>query len=724
MATNEVPTILIVDDDRSVQRLLADALASQGFSVAVERDGEWAVDTFNKKRVDAVVLDLLLPAINGYDVARLIRATPRGAQTPIVMISGVYKSEIQQKEAVEKHGAFAFIEKPIRLSALFDALRSALGERYPSTQAPSAGPPGKPADSREPPADPQAQEEAGLVEKHSQEQPQGLGIRGDFKRRPFPEVLAEIFHWKGTGALLLRRDNVKKIVYFREGQPLSIKSNLLSECLGQVMVMERIISEAECEESTRRMKATRRRQGAILIEMGCISPHNLVYALNLQLRVKLFEVFAWEYGEYRFNPGIAPPTETVNLEMSTAAVIYEGVRRHFDVTRLRQALGDSDDSRVSRSFHPTYPLFDAGLGEEEQQLLAAIDGSKTVADLRALELLSPLDTDRLVYALRCAGLVELKGGLKVAAPSPVERAQAAERTEATERVGSTERAWSSEGLEPAEWAESAARFEPTDRGEFAGNLDPADRAGSSARFEPADRAESTGRIEQSEPSGSAGRIDQAERVEFAARLDQADRVESAASTEGGAAAQRVELGEPTGRVESAPAGGANPPSTGPAPGMAGMEGSPAAPAGTGATVSDEDIAAELHGRSGELGLAEAKFQLGEELLKEGQFQAAHRLFEEAVQIYDQAAQFHAYLGWSKFQMQPADRASAEAALDALQKAINLNPKVDKSYLFSGYIYKALGRMDQAETHFEKAIQCNPDCTEAMQELKSLSDGGG
>ncbi|HYR56246.1 MAG TPA: response regulator, partial [Myxococcaceae bacterium] len=88
MATNEVPTILIVDDDRSVQRLLADALASQGFSVAVERDGEWAVETFSKRRVDAVVLDLLLPAINGYEVARLIRSTPRGAQTPIVMISG------------------------------------------------------------------------------------------------------------------------------------------------------------------------------------------------------------------------------------------------------------------------------------------------------------------------------------------------------------------------------------------------------------------------------------------------------------------------------------------------------------------------------------------------------------------------------------------------------------------------------------------------------------
>ena len=593
MATNEAPTILIVDDDRSVQRLLADALAQQGFSVAVERDGEWAVDTFNKRQVDAIVLDLLLPAINGYEVARIIRSTPRGRNTPIVMISGVYKSAIHQREAVEKHGAFAFIEKPIRLSLLFEALQSALGERYPQAPAPSTVQASAAGHVPEQLADPQAQEEAGMVERHSEESAADLEIRGDFRERPFPEVLAEIFRWKGTGALLLRRDKVKKIAYFRDGQPLSIKSNLLSECLGRVMVGERIISEAECEESIRRMKATHRRQGAILIEMGSISPHNLVYALNLQLRMKLFEVFAWDHGEYQFNPRIAPPAETVNLEMSTAAVIYEGVRRHFDIGRLRQVLADADDFYLHRSNNPTYPLFDASLGEEELLLLQSIDGLRTVADLRAMELLSPLDTDRLIYAMKCAGLIELKG----ASPAEAPHSSAAPRAPAT----------------------------------------TAQESG------PAERA-------PEEPPDASG---------------------------------DAEL------IAEAP-----------------------------------DPAAELQGRVGEIGLAEAKFQLGEELLREQQYEAAHQMFLEAVKIYDQAAQFHAYLGWSRFQMQPDDPASAEAALEAIRKAISLNPTVDKSYLFSGYIYKALGRMGEAETHFEKAVQCNPDCSEALRELKTLSQGSG
>ena len=55
----------------------------------------------------------------------------------------------------------------------------------------------------------------------------------------------------------------------------------------------------------------------------------------------------------------------------------------------------------------------------------------------------------------------------------------------------------------------------------------------------------------------------------------------------------------------------------------------------------------------------------------------------------------------------------------IEQAVNLNPKMDKGYLFLGYIHKATGRPDRAERQFEKAIQCNPDCTEALRELRLL-----
>jgi curved DNA-binding protein CbpA len=123
---------------------------------------------------------------------------------------------------------------------------------------------------------------------------------------------------------------------------------------------------------------------------------------------------------------------------------------------------------------------------------------------------------------------------------------------------------------------------------------------------------------------------------------------------------------------------------------------------------------------GKILLAEGKFQRGEELLRKNAFAEATAAFEEAVGLYGQEGEFHAFLGWSRFQMNPRDPANAEAALREVERAIQLNPKSDRTYLFAGYIYKATGRTEQAERHFEKAIQVNPSCAEALRELSLLT----
>jgi tetratricopeptide (TPR) repeat protein len=119
---------------------------------------------------------------------------------------------------------------------------------------------------------------------------------------------------------------------------------------------------------------------------------------------------------------------------------------------------------------------------------------------------------------------------------------------------------------------------------------------------------------------------------------------------------------------------------------------------------------------GKILAAEGKFQKGEELMRQRQYRDAHRAFTEAVALYPNEGEFHAWLGWSLFQ---ADPARAEEAVRSIEQAVSLNPKLDKSYLFLGYIFKATGRPDKAEKQFEKAIQSNPDCTEALRELRLL-----
>ena len=155
--------------------------------------------------------------------------------------------------------------------------------------------------------------------------------RGTLKRTPFARLLQRLFAGRKTGSLLLMRDNTKKIVSFVDGYPVSVRSNVLGECLGQILLQQRLISNEALQDSLRRMKAEKRHQGEILVEMGVLSPYNLSRALVEQVEAKLFEIFAWPDGQYMFKEGEAPHGEAAAARnRSPAALILEGIRRHYD----------------------------------------------------------------------------------------------------------------------------------------------------------------------------------------------------------------------------------------------------------------------------------------------------------------------------------------------------------------------------------------------------------
>ncbi|MGQ0506132.1 MAG: response regulator [Myxococcaceae bacterium] len=726
MSLHDPVNVLIVDDDRAIQRMLADALTKQGFVVTVERDGEWALRTFEKKNFDVVLLDLLLPAMSGYEVAEKLLATPKGRRVPIIFISGVYTSALQQQEAVEKHGAYAFLQKPVRLNTLQQTLIAALGARFP---APRTLPPPPPPDATdddentppEPLADTSAREEASQVESASRSAggASSQTLRGDFSEKPFPEVLAEIYRWKATGALLLRRAKVKKIIFFRNGVPHSVKSNLLSECLGRVMVREKMISEAECDESLKRMKASNRMQGTVLIEMGCISPHNLVHGLTLQLQTKIFDVFRWELGEYQLNPNVELPAETSNLEMTAAQIIYEGIKRTYDEELLGKIAGDLSHLYVHPSEDPLYALQDAGLGEDEQQLLQAADGRKTVATLKALALLPPLDTERFLYAMQCAQMVTLKKDaatgkprisiaqmaaqaarpppLPISNPSnPVPPRATPTEMELPPDVPTSQPA-SERGSRPGVVPKPLGSLLPELSG-LHSNLSGDEQLVRERLVAKANELRKLNYFEILNVSPTASREDIKRAYFTMAKAYHPDKHFGSASAEiRQLATQLYDL------ISSAHDVLADP------------EERERYKKQLAAGEAKRDEGDEV----GRILAAEGKFQRGEELLQQRDPKGALEHFKGAVALYGQEGEFHAYLGWTQFQLAPSDAHNVDDALRSLEKAISLNPKLDKSYLFTGFIYKATGRPDKAEKWFEKAIQCNPDCTEALRELRIL-----
>ena len=114
--------LLIVDDDRSLQRALTRLFEAEGFNVQVEGDGKSALEAFSKAPLTAIILDLRLPVIPGQDVCRAIRQ--QSSTVPIVILSAT--TDLLNKVSLLELGADDYITKPFSPRELLARVRAAI----------------------------------------------------------------------------------------------------------------------------------------------------------------------------------------------------------------------------------------------------------------------------------------------------------------------------------------------------------------------------------------------------------------------------------------------------------------------------------------------------------------------------------------------------------------------------------------------------------------------
>jgi adenylate cyclase len=125
------PLILVVDDLPQNVRLLDAVLSPHGFRVATASSGKEALDVLSKERPDLVLLDILMPGIDGYEVCRRIREDPETAFLPVIMITA---SEGEEKIRAIESGADDFVHKPFDQAELLARVRSLVRvKRYHDT---------------------------------------------------------------------------------------------------------------------------------------------------------------------------------------------------------------------------------------------------------------------------------------------------------------------------------------------------------------------------------------------------------------------------------------------------------------------------------------------------------------------------------------------------------------------------------------------------------------
>lgn len=114
--------ILIVEDDKAILRGLVDNLTAEHFSVTSASDGEEGLKEARKGRLDLIILDVMLPTMNGYEICKELRSG--GIQTPILMLTG--KGEELDKVLGLELGADDYVTKPFSVKELIARIKAIL----------------------------------------------------------------------------------------------------------------------------------------------------------------------------------------------------------------------------------------------------------------------------------------------------------------------------------------------------------------------------------------------------------------------------------------------------------------------------------------------------------------------------------------------------------------------------------------------------------------------
>ncbi len=458
--------ILVVDDSPTIRKVVSSILVEREYEALLAEDGQSALDILVTEKVDLVLLDFVMPKMNGYQFCRELRANPELKNLPIVLMSA--KGDKIRGQFVEQTGAIDAITKPFDARGLVAVVEGALKRQEEGRAGPVPDADAMPADdanlldelraSRTSLSDDPvlrrvqaAQEFAVAIErvvrselKKLKKLPPGVddlvktaierGIRpetmaalgtllralsygdntrevlaGDVSVISIAEVLQLLDLQRQSGALSVFTREAEITLHVRNGRvDFAAWRGLGSEFLiGRYLVEDGAIKKDQLQSVLESRPSGKVLLGEILIELGFLTNEAVRKALVRQTQELVYEVVRWNSGRFAFSVGAQNPIAAkAALAMEASALVMEGFRR-VDEWRLIEGSFDFDDV--------LYPdqgaierLDSENLTKEERNVLAAIDSEKTIREVVNQMRGSSFEVCKILYQLLNSRLVRRK----------------------------------------------------------------------------------------------------------------------------------------------------------------------------------------------------------------------------------------------------------------------------------------------------------------------------
>lgn len=234
-----------------------------------------------------------------------------------------------------------------------------------------------------------------------------IPLTGNIRDFSLPDILVHLNRHRKTGTLIVTTPAFTKKVYLDKGDAIFASSTYEDDRLGEMLFKAGKITIEQYEESVKLLKVKNKRQGAILVELGYLSPKDLFWGVKYQVKEIIYSLFPLEDAEYEFVEGEIPENEVITLKMSMGNLIYEGVKKISNFIRMKNELPDMD-SALQLSTDPASLFQDIEFNPQDQKMLSLIDGKKTIKELIDSSSAGSFETLKTLYALWSTDTIEEK----------------------------------------------------------------------------------------------------------------------------------------------------------------------------------------------------------------------------------------------------------------------------------------------------------------------------
>ena len=458
-------TVLVIDDSQTILKVVQLVLTKAGFNVQTALDGEEGLGAARAAPPDVILLDFVMPRMNGYQFCRELASDDAIKDIPVVLMSA--KGDQVGERFVKVMGIVDYITKPFSPEAITavvqhtiskyskrdsfqqplisganedDAEREAaqdlaetrkrvltdvrtriadvVGARVAglfslATAAHSDGEDAPDHVSTDAAAIADAARAAldddtlaDILEAASALQP--MSLRGELRVVPIAEVLQLLDVQEQSGVLSVSRSNANVEIYFRKGRiELAIATNVSEEfLLGRFIVDSELMTRQDFEGFLDSRGQGTKLIGAQLVKLGYLSERELGSALQRQTAELIYEILRWRFGMFSFKAtrNLPPAATDAALQLDVEGILMEGFRR-VDEWHLIEREVDNFDLVFLRNEDAVAQMGRGRLTREELAILELVNGRNTVKDIIRKSRMGSFDVSKMLFRLLSIKLI-------------------------------------------------------------------------------------------------------------------------------------------------------------------------------------------------------------------------------------------------------------------------------------------------------------------------------